>query len=199
MFYYERAAWREGFQVVIGVDEVGRGPLAGPVVAVALWLASFEFKNKIKDSKLLSHLQRKKAYEEIKKKAVIGVGMVSERLIDYINIFNATRYAMELAVLELLAQRAFSRKKIFILLDGILSLNLAYPHKAIIKGDKKSISIACASIVAKVIRDEIMEYYHRIYPQYNFLKNKGYATREHLQALKRWGPSPIHRESFLRC
>jgi ribonuclease HII len=210
MLYYENKAKRNGYQFVIGVDEAGRGPLAGPVVAAAVSLKSRRFENRIYDSKRLRPLERERAFEEIRRKSAVGVGIIDEDIIDKDNILEATRQAMENAVFNLLAN-LFSKKelkknklsdKIFILVDGNhLSLNLPYKYKNIIAADTKSLSVASASIIAKVIRDRIMVIYDRLYPQYGFRKHKGYPTREHLKALRVNGPSKVHRASFgpVRC
>lgn len=191
MFRYESIALSKGFKAVAGIDEVGRGSLAGPVVAAAVIIKEKKFKNRIYDSKCLTKLQREKAFFEIIKKAVIGIGMVNEVVIDRINISSATKAAMELAVLDL------NKKPDFLLIDGKIELCLDLPSKKIIKGDAKSLSIASASIIAKVYRDRIMDIYHKIFPQYNFLNNKGYGTRGHFMRLRKFGPSPIHRKTFL--
>ena len=198
MFCYEKELKRKGYEFVIGVDEAGRGPLAGPVVAAAVMLATFRFKNRIDDSKKISPLQREKAYLEIIDNSIFGIGIVDEKEIDSINILEASRLAMQKAISLLLDKLddKFDYKRIFVIADGNMSLNLALPCLSIVKGDSKSISIAAASIIAKVTRDRIMRLYDKIYPQYRFLKHKGYPTREHRGILKKIGRSPIHRKSF---
>jgi len=210
MLYYENKAKKDGFDFIIGVDEAGRGPLAGPVVACAVLLKNRRFRSKIRDSKKLTSKAREEAFHEIYENSSIGVGIVSETVIDRINILEATRIAMEKAVLDLIPN--FFRKKelkkkkisskIYILVDGNhLFLNLPYKYKNIIAGDAKSLSVASASIVAKVIRDRIMSIYDKLYPEYGFNRHKGYGTRQHLAALRINGPSLIHRRSFrpIRC
>lgn len=210
MLYHENKAKKDGFSFIIGVDEAGRGPLAGPVVASAVVLKNRRFKNRIYDSKKLSSKAREEAFHEIYENSSVGVGIVSETVIDRINILEATRIAMEKAVLDLIPN--FFRKKelkkkkisskIYILVDGNhLFLNLPYKYKNIVAGDAKSLSIASASIIAKVIRDRIMSVYDKLYPEYGFSKHKGYGTRQHLAALRINGPSLIHRRSFrpIRC
>ncbi len=183
--------------MIIGVDEVGRGSLAGPVVAAAVSLKSKSFQNRIDDSKRLTASQRERAFPEIISKSVFGIGIISEKIIDRLNIAVATRLAMEEAIAELINKLQNSRKsKIHILVDGNIRLNIDYPFSSIIKGDSKSKSIACASILAKVIRDRMMSVYHKVYPQYGFLNHKGYGTRMHKSALKSFGPSAIHRVTF---
>ncbi len=206
-FYYERKFKRRGFELVAGVDEAGRGPLAGPVLACALVLNKFSFKEKIDDSKRLSFSQRKRAYQEIIQKSVFGVGSVGEKEIDELNIQRATLRAMEVAMFNLIGRlNKISKKEIFpstcaplgicFLIDGNIRPEVDYYCENIIGGDNKSLSIACASIVAKVRRDDIMCDYHRLYPEYGFTRHKGYATAEHREAISQFGQSPIHRRSF---
>ncbi|MBU1091105.1 MAG: ribonuclease HII [Candidatus Omnitrophica bacterium] len=200
MLYYERELRRKGYNLVIGVDEAGRGPLAGPVVAAAVVLnLRRSFENRIDDSKKLSSRLREKAFWEITGNCAFGVGIVSEKLIDRLNILEATRIAMEEAINSLLIKiNSVKTKKIHVIVDGDMTLEIDYPYTAIIKGDAKSKSIASASIVAKVIRDRMMDLYDRIYPQYEFVKHKGYPTQKHRKILKKIGPSTIHRKTF-RC
>lgn len=205
MLYHENKACKDGFRFIIGVDEVGRGPLAGPVVACAVILKKRKFKNRIDDSKKLSPQQREKAFQEIYKHSTIGIGIINEASIDEMNIFQASRAAMENAVKDLIS-KFFPKKelkhkkildKIYVLIDGAhLSFDFPFKYKNIIAGDSKSLSIACASIAAKVIRDRIMCVYDRLYPGYGFSKHKGYATKMHLEAIKVKGPSLAHRKSF---
>ncbi len=190
MLYYEKKAKKDGFRIVAGIDEAGRGPLAGPVVAAAAVLKNLHFKTRIDDSKKLSSAQREKAFSEIYENCFIGVGIVNELLIDIINIRRATFLACELAVNDL------HLKPDYLLLDGAINLRLNIPEKTIIAGDSKSISIACASIVAKVTRDRIMHIYDHIYPKYGFARHKGYATSFHVGMLKKFDACPIHRRSF---
>jgi len=181
---------KAGYSCVAGVDEAGRGPLAGPVVASACVLKDMHFINRIDDSKKLSPKARENAYSEIVDKAVIGIGVVGEQIIDKINIYRAAALAMEKAVQNLLVLPDM------LLIDGRIKLNIQCKKTCIIKGDSKSLSIACASIVAKVTRDNMMLAYDREYPLYGFRKHKGYGTRQHKAALKKHGPLPIHRFSF---
>ena len=197
MLYYERKLKKQGFDLIIGVDEAGRGPLAGPVVAAAVTLQTLRFKNRIDDSKKLTPQQREKAFLEISEKAVFGLGVISEKIIDRLNILVATRLAMEKAITELLEKRDYQNtKRIHLLVDGNMGLESKLPTTYIIKGDCKSKSIACASIVAKVTRDRLMSLYDQKFPQYGFLRHKGYPTLAHRQAIKRFGPSSIHRNTF---
>lgn len=188
----EREAGLRGFTLIAGVDEAGRGPLAGPVVAAAVILPFPPPLNLgIKDSKALSPKARSSILMDICKSAVaVGVGTVWNEEIDEINIHRASLKAMAKAV------EALSRRPDFILIDGRFGIDMAVPELAVVRGDGLSVSIAAASIVAKTARDRIMDAYHRIYPCYGFIRNKGYGTEEHLAALMSTGPCPIHRKSF---
>ena len=189
-FFYEDEAAGNGYKLVAGIDEAGRGPLAGPVVAAAVIVHDRGFTERIDDSKKLSAKKREKAYIDILKRCDIGVGMADVDEIDTHNIFNATLMAMKRAVLELTCRPDY------LLIDG--NMDVATPQKRtyLISGESKSVSIACASIIAKVTRDKLMTGEHEKYPQYNFAKHKGYGTREHFSAIRRYGLSPIHRMSF---
>ncbi len=191
MYSFELSAHRNGFQVVAGVDEAGRGPLSGPVVAAAVVLPPSYKNDEIRDSKQLSPQKREKLYETINSDALsVGLGVVESSVIDSINILQATLLAMEEAVTNL------SLAVDYLLIDGINNINISISQQTIRKGDSLSISIASASIIAKVSRDKIMEMYHRQFPQYNFLKNKGYGTLEHREAIRKYGCCKIHRRSF---
>ncbi len=197
LLYYERRLKSEGYNFVIGVDEAGRGPLAGPVVAAAVALKTTNFKNRIDDSKKLSLKSRENAFGEILEKSIFGISVVSEKIIDRINILQATRKAMHNAVISLTGKiNSLSSLRIHIIVDGNMPLELAWPSSAIIKGDAKSKSIAAASILAKVTRDRIMREYDLIYPAYGFRKNKGYPTQAHKGVLRRVGTCAIHRKTF---
>ncbi|MBC8436507.1 MAG: ribonuclease HII [Candidatus Omnitrophica bacterium] len=197
MFYYENRLKVKGYDLIIGVDEAGRGPLAGPVVAAAVILKARRFKNRIDDSKKLTPLAREKAFLELSRKSVFGIGIMNEKVIDRVNILEATRLAMEQAVVSLLEKTGFSKTgRMHIITDGRITLGIPLPCKGIIGGDRKSKTIAGASIFAKVIRDRIMKIYARAFPQYGFQRHKGYGTQEHIERLKKLGPSPIHRQSF---
>jgi len=202
--YYETQARNKGLRFVFGVDEAGRGPLAGPVVAAAVFLKQFDFKNPIDDSKKMSPKAREAAFHEIFEKAYVGIGVMNEKTIDIVNILNASHLAMELAVKELihcfpeevLFGKGF-RNQVMLLIDGnSFKTQLQYQYKTIVGGDGKSLSIACASIVAKVYRDRILNIYDKIYPQYGFAKHKGYPTKDHRLAVKKYGPSIVHRKTF---
>ncbi len=200
MLYYEKKLKAKGYDIIIGVDEAGRGPLAGPVVAAAVVLKTFRFKNRIDDSKKLTPLSRQKAFLEIIDKSISGIGIVSERIIDRINILEASRLAMKRSIAALADKFIFlnhaSRLMAHVIVDGNMALDIPFIYTKIIKGDSKSKSIACASILAKVARDRVMNLYDGFYPQYGFKKHKGYPTKEHRLALERFGPSLIHRKSF---
>ncbi|MCD5397658.1 ribonuclease HII [candidate division NPL-UPA2 bacterium] len=188
---YEKRLWREGFSLIAGIDEAGRGPLAGPVVAAAVILPRDIFLPSVDDSKKLSSQKREEVFSEIGKGArAIGVGVVGEVTIDRINILQATYLAMRQAVAEL---KAFPD---YLLVDGMTLPGLDTPQLAIVKGDSLSISIAAASIVAKVTRDRIMAEKDKRFPQYGFAQHKGYGTKVHLKALDEYGVSPLHRRSF---
>jgi ribonuclease HII len=188
---YESSARQRGYRSIAGVDEAGRGPLAGPVVAAAVILHPDYRHSDINDSKKLTPAKRDRLYETIRADALaVGVGVVEAHVIDRVNILQATLLAMRDAVAEL------SPPPDYVLIDGRNRINLALPQETIIGGDGKSLSIAAASIVAKVSRDRIMQIYHRQFPQYNFLKNKGYGTEEHRDAIRRCGRCKIHRISF---
>jgi ribonuclease HII len=188
---FEKIAREEGYQLIAGVDEAGRGPLAGPVVASAVILPPDYVNYEINDSKQLSSAKREKLYSIIEKDAVaIGMRVVDADVIDDVNILQASLQAMRGAVLEL------SASPDFLLVDGLHRIPIITPQKPIVKGDSLSLSIAAASIIAKVSRDRIMEMYHRQFPQYNFQQNKGYGTKEHLNAIRQFGICKIHRKSF---
>lgn len=188
---YEHRAYREGFRRIAGLDEVGRGPIAGPVVAAAVILPRNFFLPGVNDSKLVSRAQRLDMAVEIKKQAVAwSVAAVSARQIDSKNILRCTREAMRICVDELVPSPDL------LLIDAVHLPNLDIRQHPIIKGDSLSISIACASILAKVERDAVMESYDGIFPGYGFAQHKGYATRAHCIALEQLGPCAIHRGSF---
>ncbi|MBI3602613.1 MAG: ribonuclease HII [Candidatus Omnitrophica bacterium] len=200
---YETEAQNQGFRFVLGVDEAGRGPLAGPVVAAAVCLKSFDFTCRIDDSKKMTPAARQKAFDQISQKAYVGLGLISETAIDQVNILNATFLAMEAAVRQLVDQiRKEIRSEVLtdqvkILVDGNrFKTDLPYAYRGIIGGDTSSLSIACASIIAKTYRDRMMEHYDRIFPQYGFKAHKGYPTALHKLAILRYGPSIIHRKTF---
>lgn len=177
---------------ICGIDEVGRGPLCGPVVASAVILPKDARILYINDSKQLSEKKREALFQEIRKEAVaVGTGVVTPQEIDEINILQATYKAMRMAIDEL------SVKPTLLLNDAVVIPEVEIPQVKIIKGDAKSMSIAAASIVAKVTRDHMMVEYDKIFPQYGLAKNKGYGSREHIEALRKYGSCPIHRKTFI--
>ena len=180
------------YDYICGIDEVGRGPLAGPVVAAAVILPKDSYYQYLNDSKKVTEKRRNKLYDEITAEAVsYGIGLVSPDIIDDINILQATYVAMKKAI------DALSIRPQMILVDAVHIPDIGIPQVGIVKGDAKRISIAAASIVAKVYRDRLMTEYDALYPEYKFAKNKGYGTKEHMQALHEIGMSPIHRKSFV--
>lgn len=188
-FSYEKQFWQKG-ELVAGVDEVGRGPLAGPVVTAAVIIDHNFDLLEVNDSKKLSPEKRLQLYPKILSEAVsVGIGVKSAAVIDQINIYEADRQAMAQAV------KALDVKPDALLVDA-MNVPIDIPQIELIKGDTKSNSIAAASIVAKVFRDKLMDDYDKIYPQYGFPRNAGYGTKEHVEALKKYGPTPIHRKTF---
>lgn len=182
-----------GLGLVCGIDEAGRGPLAGPVCAAAVILPDDWEPEGLNDSKKLSSAKRDALYEEIRKNAVSwSVAFASESEIDEVNILQATFIAMRRAL------EGLSSKPDFVLVDGNRDPGLGVPTRCEVKGDGRYACIAAASILAKVSRDRLMEEMDRLYPQYGFMKHKGYPTKAHYQALAQFGPSPIHRRSFLK-
>jgi len=183
----------QGYEFIAGIDEVGRGALAGPVVAGAVILPRGYppwFKS-VRDSKELSPRQRECLFHLIDQEAIaVGVGIVSHQMIDTVNILKSTKLAMMQAIEKL------SKQPQFLLIDGLTLPQCPIPQKGVIKGDKSCLSIACASIIAKVTRDHIMKELDKVYPGYDLARHKGYATGEHIFHLKQLGPSPIHRLSF---
>lgn len=188
---YERKFWGRGVIEIAGIDEAGRGPLAGPVVAAAVILRPNQLINGAADSKTLSRKFREKLYQRIVSEALgIGIGAASVREIDHINILRATTCAMGRAV------KALPQAPAHIVVDGLPLKDVSWTHDAVVAGDVKVHSIACASIIAKVFRDRLMCRLAVKYPRYGWDSNMGYGTRYHLQALREWGPSPHHRLTF---
>ncbi len=187
----EKQAYQAGYHYIAGLDEVGRGPIAGPVVAAAVILPPGFLLAGVNDSKQLGAGKREKLAQKIKKQALAwSVASIYPAYLDRVNILNATRQAMSLAVKHLTPQPDY------LLIDALELKDIPIPQRAIIKGDRISISIACASIIAKVERDESMQAMDLVFPGYNFSRHKGYATREHLEHLFAQGPCPLHRVSF---
>jgi ribonuclease HII len=191
LWAYEKKIRKKGFFLIAGIDEAGRGPLAGPVVSAAVILPVEFHAPGLNDSKTLSPKKRENFYEMIYAGAdAIGIGIVDVAEIDQINILQSALLSMVLAVKNL------QIKPDFLLIDGNFVTNADYPQQAIIKGDTLSFSIAAASVMAKVTRDRIMEEYHSMYPVYGFNRHKGYPTQEHRDAIKTHGCCPIHRKTF---
>jgi ribonuclease HII len=191
MFDYENEAWGAGFENIAGIDEVGRGPLAGPVVAAAVVIPKGIDFPAVNDSKKLTERQRNKLNGLILEFPGIqyAITEIQPEAIDRLNILRAAQLAMKEAVLKIV-------KVDFAIIDGLPVPQFPVKNKSLVKGDSKSASIAAASIIAKVYRDKIMEKYAIEFPEYGFEKNKGYGTAQHLKALKKYGPTPIHRKSF---
>jgi len=189
--YEEKKLRDEGYELLAGIDEAGRGPLAGPVVAACVIFPKGLFLDGVDDSKKLSAAKRERVYGDIMSKALsIGVGIVDSETVDRVNILNATREAMDKAIMQCFV------KPDFLLIDAVELKNCCLPQLSLIKGDQRSHSIAAASIIAKVTRDREMRIWHDVYPQYRFDKHKGYGTVEHIRLIKEFGLSPIHRQTF---
>lgn len=192
MSSFERGYFDKGLELIAGIDEVGRGPLAGPVVACAVILPKDCKIVGINDSKKLTAKKREQLFDEITQKAIaIGIGIVDAKTIDEINILQATYKAMRIAILDMKVVPDI------LLNDAVRIPNIDIVQHPIIQGDSKSISIAAASIIAKVTRDKMMDAYHEIYPEYDFINNKGYGTKKHIEAITESGLSQIHRLSFV--
>lgn len=190
LYEFDESIRKDGYKLVAGIDEAGRGPLAGPVVAAAVILPSGVKIDGIRDSKKISEKERESLFYKILIDAEdIGLGVVDSSEIDRINVLNATKKAMQKALLDL-------RLKPDIILIDAIKIESDIRQISLVKGESKSASIAAASIVAKVVRDGIITKYHFQYPEYGFDRHKGYATRLHLERIKKYGPSVIHRKSF---
>ena len=190
MLRYEKELYSQGFQALAGIDEVGRGPLAGPVVAAAVILPPNCKIKGLNDSKKIPKKKHEEIYQAVMDKALaVGVGLIDNEIIDQVNIYEATKLAMKEALSKLCL------KPDYLLIDA-MKLDIDIPQESIIKGDANSLSIAAASIVAKVTRDKLMADYDKEYPGYDFAQNAGYGTKSHLQGLERHGVTPIHRKTF---
>lgn len=191
MLEIENRLYDKGYKYICGVDEAGRGPLCGPVVAAAVILKKDDKIEGVNDSKKLSEKKREKLYDEIIKKAIaVGVGVSDVEVIEDINILNATKKAMCEAISNLKIKPEYA------LIDGNQGIDIDIAYDTVVKGDLKSESIAAASIVAKVTRDRLLREYDKKYPEYGFAKHKGYGTKAHIEAIKKYGLTPIHRPSF---
>lgn len=190
----ELSMYNDKIQCICGIDEAGRGPLAGPVVVGAVILPKDSFIEGVNDSKKVSEKKREKIYEQIISEAIAyGVGIVDQKTIDEINILNATKLGLKLAIEQMKV------KPDLILVDALNSIDTCgIPYKSVIKGDAKHYSIAAASIIAKVTRDRIMLEWDKVYPDYGFAKHKGYGTSAHISAIKEHGPCILHRKTFIK-
>ena len=191
---YENKLHETGLMYIAGIDEAGRGPLAGPVTVGAVILKPDSFIEGINDSKKISETKREKLYETITNEALAwSVGIVDQKEIDEINILNATKKALKLALEDL------KIKPDRLLVDALENIDTnGIPYTSIIKGDAKIYSIGAASILAKVTRDRIMREYDEVYPEYGFAKHKGYGTAAHIETIKKYGPCPLHRRTFIK-
>ena len=190
----EQSVYKEGFQYICGIDEAGRGPLAGPVVIASAIMPKDSMIEGVNDSKKVSEKKREELFEIITKEAIsYGVGIISQEEIDEINILNATKKGLTESLKDL------SVKPDIILVDALKDIDtLNIPYRSVIKGDAKIYSIACASIIAKVTRDRIIREWDKVYPQYGFASHKGYGTAKHIEAIKEYGLCPLHRRSFTK-
>ncbi len=189
-YQYETKLYKEGYNLIAGIDEVGRGPLAGPVVACAVIMPKGCYIEGVTDSKKLSHKKRLELKGQILEKALaVGISFISEKIIDEINIYEATKRAMMDAISKL------ETKPDYVLIDA-MPLEFDIPHQAIIKGDELSFVIGCASIIAKEARDSFMDELDKLYPEYGFKQNKGYPTKMHRDALIKYGATDVHRKTY---
>lgn len=190
----EKELYNKGFEYICGIDEAGRGPLAGPVVVAGVIMPKDSMIEGVNDSKKVSEKKREKLYDVILEEAIsYSVAIIGQDVIDDINILNATKQGVTKVVEEL------DVKPNLILVDALTHINTkGIPYDSIIKGDAKCYNIAAASIIAKVTRDRIMRQWDEIYPQYGFINHKGYGTAKHIEAIKEYGPCPIHRKTFIK-
>lgn len=195
---YEENLYNEGYKFICGIDEAGRGPLAGPVVVGAAIMPRDSKLEWVNDSKKVTEKRREILYDRITEEALAwGVGIISEKEIDELNILNATKKGLHLALGEVIEK--LKQKPDIVIVDALREIDtFEIPYQSIIKGDATCYSISCASILAKVTRDRIMREWNEVYPMYDFEKNKGYGTAEHIKALKQYGPCPIHRRTFIK-
>jgi len=190
MLRYEKELYQAGYRAIAGIDEVGRGPLAGPVVAAAVILPPGCKIKGLNDSKKIPKKKHQEIYQAVMDKALaVGIGLMDNEIIDQVNIYEATKLAMKEALSKL------SLKPDYLLIDA-MKLDVEIPQESIIKGDANSLSIAAASIVAKEVRDQMMKDYEQLYPGYGFAQNSGYGTKAHIEGLEKLGPTPIHRMTF---
>ena len=191
---YESELRNKGYKYICGIDEAGRGPLAGPVVVASVIMPENSMIEGVNDSKKVSEKKREKLYDLILEEAIsYGVGIIGQDEIDEINILNATKKGLTTSLKEL------TQKPDLIIVDALTHIDtLGIPYESIIKGDAKCYSISAASIIAKVTRDRIMREWDKIYPQYGFAQHKGYGTSAHINAIKEYGPCPLHRKTFIK-
>ncbi len=194
---FEKNLYDEGTNLICGIDEAGRGPLAGPVAVGAVVMKKDSELEWVNDSKKVTEKRREILYDRIIEDSLAwSVQLASQEEIDSINILNATKKGLTLCVEDIIKQ--LSKKPDIILVDALKEIDtFNIPYESIIKGDATCYSISCASILAKVTRDRLMRQYDEIYPQYGFAKNKGYGTKDHIEALKKYGPCPLHRKTFI--
>lgn len=191
MLEIEESLYEKGYKLVCGVDEAGRGPLCGPVVAAAVILKPGQMIDGVNDSKKISEKKREKLYEDIMANALaVGVGMSDVDVIEEVNILNATKLAMKQAINNLKVQPEY------VLIDGNQMIDITIDAETVVSGDAKSESIAAASIIAKVTRDRMLLEWDKEYPEYGFAKHKGYGTKAHIEAIGKYGLTPLHRKSF---
>lgn len=191
MLLIEESLYDEGYEYISGVDEAGRGPLCGPVVAAAVILPKHVCIEGVNDSKKISEKKREKLYDDIMKGAIaVGIGISDVDVIEKVNILNATKIAMKKAI------ESLSIKPDYVLIDGNQKIDIDILQETVVSGDAKSESIASASIIAKVTRDRMLRKFDEMYPEYGFAKHKGYGTKAHIEAIKKYGLTPIHRKSF---
>ncbi len=190
----EKELRKKGFSTICGIDEAGRGPLAGPVVVASVIMPENSMIEGVNDSKKISEKKREKLYDQIINEAIsYGVGIIGQDEIDEINILNATKKGLTMSLQELTV------KPDLIIVDALTHIDtMGIPYESIIKGDAKCYSISAASIIAKVTRDRIMREWDKVYPQYGFAQHKGYGTSAHINAIKEFGPCPLHRKSFIK-
>ena len=194
---FEENLYNEGYKLICGIDEAGRGPLAGPVVVGAVVMKPESKIEWVNDSKKVTEKRREILYNKITEEALAwGVGIVSEKEIDEINILNATKKGLHIALGEVIEK--LKTKPELVITDALREIDtFNIPYQSIIKGDATCYSISCASIIAKVTRDRIMKEWDEVYPQYGFISHKGYGTAKHIEAIKQYGPCPIHRKTFI--
>lgn len=191
MLLIEESLYDKGYEHICGVDEAGRGPLCGPVVAAAVILPKHGCIEGVNDSKKISEKKREKLYDDIMKGAIaVGIGISDVDVIEKVNILNATKIAMKKAI------ESLSIKPDYVLIDGNQKIDIDILQETVVSGDAKSESIASASIIAKVTRDRMLRKFDEMYPEYGFAKHKGYGTKAHIEAIKKYGLTPIHRKSF---